>query len=194
MRKVLWLSVFCLWPAIVLADGNTSAYTHWDLEKTCTQVEDGDGYTYAGTWSCPGQGGIGMLVSVSDDRSYVGFGQVPAESCAYAKTFARFNTALSPVEWRLRNGKPFAAIQRWRVSTDDEGGSMTWLVVTALKGGEACPIHYVAGSYPEANAQARRAADGLVADFDCEGDVPTVDSRVGFEGIDLISCREIRDR
>jgi hypothetical protein len=194
MRKAFWLSVLCLWPAAALAEGNTSTYTRWDLEKTCTQVEEGDGYTYAGSWSCPGRGDIKMMVGVSDDRSFVGFGRKPAESCAYARTFSRFNDALSPVEWRLRNGKPFATIQRWRVSTDDEGGTMTWLVVTALKAGEACHVHYVAGSYPDANAQARRAADDLARDFDCEGDVPTVDSKVGFEGIDFISCREIRDR
>jgi len=194
MRKAFWLSVFCLWPAAALAEGNTSAYTKWDLETTCTQVEDGDGYTYAGSWSCPGRGDIKMVVSVSDDRSFVGFGRKPAETCAFARTFSRFNDALSPVEWRLRNGKPFATIQRWRVSTDDEGGTMTWLVVNALKGGEACHVHYVAGSYPDANAQARRAADDLAPDFDCEGDVPTVDSKVGFEGIDFSSCQEIRDR
>ncbi len=135
-----------------------------------------------------------MLAAVSDDRSFLGFGRKPAESCAYAKTFARFNTALSPVEWRLRNGKPFATIQRWRVSTDDEGGSVTWLVVTALKGGEACHVHSVAGSNPEANVQARRAADELVPDFDCESDVPTIDSRVGTEGIDVIACQQIADR
>ena len=194
MRKALWLSAFWLVPAAALADGNTSAYTKWDLEKTCRLAEQGDGYTYAGAWSCPGRGEIKMQVAVSDDRSFVGFGRKPAESCAYSKTFARFNTALSPVEWRLRNGKPFATIQRWRVSTDDEGGSMTWLVVTALKGGEACHAHYVAGSYPDANVQARRAADDLAPDFDCESDVPTVDSKVGTDGIDFISCQEISGR
>lgn len=199
MRKALWLCFFWLVPAAALADGNTSASTKRDLAKTCTQAEEGDGYTDAGSWSCPGLGNIKMLVAVSDDRSFLGFGRKPAESCAYAKTFARFNTALSPVEWRLRNGKPFATIQRWRVSTDDEGGSVTWLVVTALvvtalKGGEACHIHSVAGSNPEANVQARRAADELVPDFDCESDVPTVDSRVGSEGIGVIACQQIAGR
>lgn len=194
MRKAIWLSVFCLWPAAALAEDITSAYTRWDLETSCQQVENGDGYTFAGAWSCPGHGGLRMMVAVSDDRSFVGFGKRPAETCAYGRTFSRFNTALSPVEWRLKGGKPFAVIQRWRVSTDDEGGSMTWLVVTALEGDEACPVHYVAGSYPEANAQARRAADNLAEDFDCAMDVPTVDSTVGADGIDFISCEEMRAR
>jgi hypothetical protein len=192
MRSWRWLSFFCLYPVAALAGENTSAYSVFDLDKTCRKVEQGDEYVFAGTWSCPGYKGTEVLVSVSDDRSFVGFGPAPAETCSFAKTFARFNTALSPVEWRLRNGKAFAVIQRWRVTTDEEGGSATWLVISKLDGREACPVHYVAGSYPDANVQARRAADGLAQKgFDCEHHVPTVDSRVGVEGITFSSCREV---
>jgi hypothetical protein len=190
----VWLSVFCLWPAAALAADATSAYTAWDLDKTCTEVEKGDGYTFAGSWSCPGRGNNRMLVSVSDDRSFVGFGRDPASSCAYRKTFFGFNTALSPVEWRLKQGRPFATIQRWRVVTGEDGSTVTWLVVTALKRGEACHVHYVAGSYPNANEAARRAADGIAEDFDCARDMPTVDSTVGGPGVEFLSCEELKAR
>jgi hypothetical protein len=133
-----------------------------------------------------------MLVSISDDRSFVGFGRYPAKSCAYARTFFGLNTALSPVEWRLKRGRPIAAIQRWRVVTDEDGNTATWLVVTAIKGSEACPVHYVAGSYPNANDIARRAADDIADDFDCEFDVATVSSTVGGPGVEFVSCREMR--
>ena len=152
----------------------------------------GDGMVFAGSWKCAGFGGNDIVVSLDDERSYVGFGPRPTETCAFRKTFGRFNTALSPVEWRLKDGKPFAAIERWRVVKDEEGNTVTWLVVTALKGEEACPVHYVAGSYPEANAQARRAADALVAGFDCARDVPTFDSRVGTDGIAFVNCAEAK--
>jgi hypothetical protein len=192
MRKPGWLSVFCLWPVAALAQDTTSAYTAWDLEKTCIQVEKGDDMTFAGSWSCPGQGAVKMLVSISDDRSFVGFGRYPARSCAYAKTFFGLNTALSPVEWRLKRGRPIAAIQRWRVVTDENGNTATWLVVTAIKGSDACPVHYIAGSYPNANELARSYADDIAEDFDCEFDVPTVDSKVGPPGVEFVSCREMR--
>ncbi len=192
MRKALWLSSFCLWPAVALAGADTSAYTPFDLEKTCVQVEKGDDTVFAGTWKCKGLKGNDIAISVVDERSYVGLGPQPTGTCAFRRTFGRFNTALSPVEWRLRNGKPFAAIQRWRVVTDDDGNSATWLVITALKGREACHVHYIAGSYPNANEHAREAADVLVPDFDCEHDVATVDSTVGSPGVDVASCWELR--
>jgi hypothetical protein len=192
MRMALWLSSFCLWPLAALAGENTSVYTPFDLEKSCLRVAAGDGMTFAGSWKCAGFGGNDILVSVDDERSFVGFGPAPKETCAYAKTFSRFNEALSPVEWRLKGGKPVSAIQRWRVATDDVGNTMTWLVVTALRGKQACPYHYIAGSYPNANELARRYADDIEPDYDCARDTPTVDSNVGAEGIDFISCAEAK--
>jgi hypothetical protein len=190
MRFRLWLLIFCLLPAVAMAGEYSSVYTKFDLGNSCKVIEAGDEYVYAGTWKCPGLKSLDVVVASSDDRDYVGFGP-EAQTWSFRKTFNRFNTALSPIEWRLRNGKPIAAIERWRVTTDDEGGSVTWLVVTALKGDEACPVHYVAGSYPDANAQARRAADDLAEDFNCGTDAPTVDSKVGEPGITLASCQEL---
>ena len=96
-----------------------------------------------------------------------------------SKTFNPFNTALSPIEWRIANGVPFAAIERWSISDSEGNRAGTWLVVTALRDGQSCHVHYVAGSYPDANEQARRAADDLARGFDCENDVPTSDSKIG---------------
>jgi hypothetical protein len=192
MRKALWLSSFCLWPLAAFAGESTSVYTPFDLDKTCLRVERGDGMAFAGTWRCAGFRGNDIVVSLDDDRAHVGFGPRATETCAYRKTFSRFNEALSPVEWRLRNGKPVAVIQRWRVATDDEGHTATWLVISALRGSEACPYHYISGSYPDANALARRYADDIESDYDCEHDTPTVDSRVGADGIAFVSCAELR--
>lgn len=192
MRRARWLFFFCLVPQAVMAGGNTSVYTSFDLEKTCTRVEKGDDFVFAGTWKCKGYKGHDIAISVSDERTRLGFGPHAPGTCAYLRTFYRFNDALSPIEWRLKDGKPFAAIERWRVVTDDDGHSVTWLVITKLDGRQACSVHYVAGSYPNANEQARRAADELAPGFDCEHDVPTVDSKVGPPGMDMVSCRELR--
>ena len=192
MRMFRWLSFFCLCPLAAAAAENTSVYSGFDLEKTCVQVEKPDGYAFAGIWKCPGYGDKVVAISVSDERSFVGFGRYPAKTCAFAKTFSSFNTALSPIEWRLKRGRPLAAIQRWRVVTDDEGGTSTWLVITALKGKEACPFHYIAGSYPDANALApANTPDSIADDFDCADDVPTVDSRSACRRWNSSPCREL---
>ncbi len=190
MRNPIWLLIFCLWPLAAHAGEFSSLYSKFDLEKTCKVIEKGDEYTYAGTWKCPGVKGIDVVLASSDERDHVGFGRQAAETCAFRKTFNRFGTALSPIEWRIRDGKPFAAIERWRVVADDDGNTVTWLVVTALKGDEACPISYVAGSYPDANAVARNMADAEAQGFDCARDTPTVNSRIGAPGIALASCGE----
>jgi hypothetical protein len=188
---LFWLSAFCLWPAAALAAEYSSVYSTFDLETTCRLIEEGDEYTYAGTWSCHGYRDIDIIQASSDDRSYAAFGKGGAQHCAFKKTFSRFNTALSPVEWRLKNGVPIAAIERWRVTTDDEGGTVTWLVVNALRQNDSCHVHYVAGSYPDANEAARRAADELAEGFNCETDVPTVYSTVGEPGITMMPCGEL---
>jgi hypothetical protein len=190
MRIAPWLLIFSLWPWAAQAGGNTSSYSRFDLDH-CRQIEPGDEYVHAGTWACKGLKGLDIIVASADERDFVGFGRNGRETCAFKKTFTAFNTALSPVEWRLKNGHPIAAIQRWRVAADENGNTATWLVVNALGPEEACHVHYVSGSYPNANEQARRAADDLAEDFYCENDVPTVDSRVGPPPIDLNACRDV---
>ena len=152
MRRTAALFIF-LWGVMpAMAGEPSSAYTPFDLAK-CTQVAAPDEYVFEGSWSCPGYDGIDIFQSGADARSYVAFGKNPAEHCSAKKTFNPFNTALSPIEWRLVDGKPFAAIERWSIADDQGGQAGTWLVVTALRGEDSCPVHYVAGSYPDANAQ-----------------------------------------
>lgn len=189
MKRALVLSVFCLWPASAFAAEYSSVYTKFDLE-TCKVIEKGDEYVYAGTWACKGYKDIDVIQASSDDRTYAAFGKNGKDHCAFKKTFNGFNTALSPIEWRLKDGEPFAAIERWSVVADADGHSITWLVVNALRKDNSCHVHYVAGSYPNANEQARRAADDLAEDFNCETDAPTVDSKVGAPDINMAACKD----
>lgn len=187
MRWSSLLLAIWLWPAVAAADEADSVYTRFDLEKDCRLVEQDAEQTYA-IWSCPGYEGTEVIQAVSDDRSFVGFGPDGVQRCTFRRTFTPFNTALSPIEWRLRNGLPFAVIERWRVVTDDEGNSNTWLVVSALHDDDTCPVHYVAGSYPNANEEARRAADEIAAGFNCKTDRPGYSSTIGAPPIDLEPC------
>ena len=190
MRKFAALFALCLTAAPASAEEITSAYTKFDLQA-CKLIEKGDEYVYAGTWRCKGLDGIDIIQASSDDRSFAGFGHGGGNNCAFLKTFGPFNTALSPVEWRIRNGKAFAAIERWSVVKDDADNSVTWLVVNALRDNESCHVHYVSGSYPHANEVARHAADTLAVDFDCENDVPTFDSKIGPPPIEMSACKDM---
>jgi hypothetical protein len=190
MGKPVALFVFCFMASAALADDVTSAYTKFDL-KTCKLVEKGDEHVYAGTWRCQGLNGIDIIQSSADDRSFTAFGREAGNNCAFLKTFGPFNTALSPVEWRIRNGKAFSAIERWSVVSDENGNSVTWLVVNALHDNGSCHVHYVSGSYPKANEAARRAADTLASGFDCENGIPTFDSQTGPPPIELNACKDL---
>ena len=188
MRKRILLLLSFLYPAEVFGQGIESAYSYFDLEKTCREqahdIEEGS-FTL---WACPGYAGNIVLHAVDDDRSFVGFGNRARESCAFRTTFTAFNTALSPIEWRLKGGEPFAVIERWRVSTDDMGGSATWLVVSKFTPNEACPVHFVEGAFPKANEEARRATDMLVPGFDCSTGTPTVSTTADPPPIALKAC------
>ena len=190
MKRLAVLSVFCLWPVTASAVEYSSVYTNFDLD-TCQIIEKGDGTVYAGTWACKGHKGIDILQAIEDDRTFVAFGKQAKTHCAFHKTFFSFNTALSPVEWRLKDGVPFAAIERWSVVVDENGNSVTWLVISALKKNDSCHAHYVAGSYPNANEHVRRAADDLAGDFNCENDAPTVDSKTGPPPIEMLACKDM---
>jgi hypothetical protein len=191
MRMRLALSVIALWPATALAgDDFTSSYTKIDL-AACRQTQKPDDYIFEGAWRCTGIPGYDIFQAGADARSFAGFGATADNNCAYLKTFTAFNTALSPVEWRYHKGQPIAAIERWSVSRDGTAGSVTWLVVNALKNGTSCHIAYVAGSYPGANEAARQAADSRAETFDCENDVPAVESTIGSPPIELNACKDI---
>ncbi len=192
MRKVLALSVLCLSAAAASATDFTSSYTAFDLGK-CRQTGEPDGFVFEGSWRCKGITGYDILLGAADARGFAAFGAEASNNCAYLKTFSGFNSFNSPVEFRYADGKPIAAIQRWSVVANPETPekTITWLVVNKLHGNTSCQMHYVAGSYPKANEAARRAADDIAEKFNCENDVPTVDSNIGPPAIELNACKDL---
>jgi hypothetical protein len=108
---------------------------------------------------------------VEDDlRSVVAFGRDGRNHCAMHQTFSGFNSVGKRIEWRLKDGKPIAAILRWKVSYDSEDSTKTrdWLVVTKVEDRQSCHVGYVEGSYPDANAKARWLADTAAEVFSCK--------------------------
>ena len=166
-----------------------SVYTKFDLNK-CRQTQKPDDQVFEGSWACKGIAGYNVFVSAADARDMVSFGKSDANNCAGLKSFGSFNSAGNQIEWRIKDGKPIAAILRWTVSIDPEDSTKhaTWLVVSKLGHGTSCQMHYVAGAFPNANEAARQAADDKAGSFNCETDRPTFDSSLGPPNINLEAC------
>ena len=189
MKSLAAFSALMFLAAAAQAEPAKSTYTKIDLKK-CQQTQKPDGQVFEGSWTCKGLGGYDVFLSAADSRETVSFGKSDANNCAGLKTFGGFNSAGGTVEWRLKQGKPIAAILRWTVSIDPEDSSKhaTWLVVNKLEKGASCHMHYVAGSFPKANDAARKAADEKAEIFNCETGKPTFDSTIGAPNINLESC------
>jgi len=156
-----------------------SDYTKIDLDA-CTLVEapSQDGL-FGGTWSCRGYGGMPVVVSEGDLRMFVSFGENAAREPAATQTLGGFNTVNDTLEWRIRNGRPFATILRWFMDTPDGSGKVQVLVVTQLTPGATCHVAHINASANEnANILARQAADQLAGTSAC-GEGPEV---VGNKG------------
>jgi hypothetical protein len=161
-----------LWATGTAVAGNSSAYTDFDLAK-CTRVtpetsgEDGES---SGIFQCAGYKGVPVYFTEGDLRSFVAFGTGGDTHCAFHQTFSGFNSVGNKIEWRLRKGKPIAAILRWKVSYDPENAEKTkdWLVVSKLANGQSCQMGYVEGGYPKANEKARWLADTAAEVFSCD--------------------------
>ncbi|MET1415994.1 hypothetical protein ABVF61_27235 [Roseibium sp. HPY-6] len=146
----------------------TNAYTTINLER-CTQVESADEEgTFGGSWNCPGYGGFDVLVAEGDLRMFVSFGPDAGHEPAARQTLPRFNTINETLEWRLRDGVPFATILRWFPSLDDGRKTGSVLIVTQLKPGSICQIGRVdAQVNPGANQMSRDLADTMAGTYDC---------------------------
>ncbi|MCA0433308.1 MAG: hypothetical protein LCH46_08590 [Proteobacteria bacterium] len=165
---------------------NTSTYTTYDLDKCRVISEPAQDEEFAGTWGCAGyqnKPDYQIVFSEGDLRSLVSFGKDGKTHCAASETFGGFNSVNNTVEWRAKDGKPFAAIQRWRVSYDPDDSSKIreWLVVTRIEPGNSCHIGYVLGALPKANELARTLADSVAATTSCMAAERVV---LGFAGRD----------
>jgi len=144
-------------------DGFASAYTPLDLDD-CDVL---DRSIDEGNWvelRCAGYRGIPLFVSEGDLRFDVDAG-VANENF---QTVMAFNTLGDRVEWRLREGEPFATIIRYR-DVGTPGTTRTILAVDRIgrPGAPGCRVAQIAGDTPGANRRARQIADAEAAAFDC---------------------------
>jgi hypothetical protein len=168
-------AILFLIPASQALAANTSVYTKFDIAK-CPKLDvgnadEGDG----GSWLCSGYGNLKIYFAEGDLRQFVGIGKSPKKTCAAEQTFGGFNSINTTIEWRLKNGKPIAAIQRWTVSYDPEDSTKTktWLIVTRIEPSNSCRMAVVEGAFPNANVKAREIADQSAENFVCGASAQT---------------------
>jgi len=179
---------FALLPIALAAQAqeNFSAWSTFDVDKTCKRISAGRAEEDYGAWRCPGHAGIAVVVSAGDQRTYVSFGPNAEREPAAGETLPGFNDVdKGTIEWRLDTaGKPFAAIARWNFmrrpvenAHEEKLARGQMLVVTRLPPGPVCHVGYVdANLNPSANDLARKLADETARGFACGKDKPV---RVG---------------
>ena len=117
---------------------------------------------------CSGYRGTPLYVSRGDLRYDVDVGVRNNDF----ETPGGFNGLGETVEWRLRDGQPFAAIVRYEVEgpggTAAERRSDLAVIRVGREGAPGCLVGYApADAAPDQNTAARRLADQEAAGFDC---------------------------
>lgn len=143
--------------------GLASTYTTLDLDK-CQLVDEETEEGTGAEWRCAGFGEVPLIVEEGDGRFDVDAG---IRNDRF-ETIGAFNSLGDNVEWRLRDGKPFAVIFRYLDATPEAKGR-TVLAVEKVGAAAApgCRVAQVAGDVPDANQVARDLADSNAADFTC---------------------------
>lgn len=143
-------------------DPYSSDYTDFSLGdcRVTARAEEGVGVDYI----CPGRGDIALFAHDGDGRMDLNAG---VRNDRF-QSLGAFNSIGDSVEWRMKDGVPFAIIFRYR-DDSEQGGGRTVLAVerigTANQPG--CRVAQLAGSTHDANARARAIADSEASGFDC---------------------------
>ena len=174
--------------APVQADAITSVYTKLDFTNGCEPVErvdEGESVSLL----CRGYRDYPVHFAEGDLRQAVQFGFVDPARQRVWQSFAQWNRVSTTVEWRLRDGRPFAAILRWFIENTDDAGSadpdrVGQVLVVSRVGSrsdrQACVVGYVdALANRNANQLARDVADAEAADFICKADQTEFHGRRG---------------
>src|SRR3981081_483066 len=164
-------------PANAQTIGSTYTST---APKDCRVTSAGNGVDDSTIRVCPGKAGLKVLVSEDDLRETVSVGRnraAAASEPAAEAGFGPFNSTTPTAEWRGVDGKPFAIIQRWHIadsSDEDNNGrpiAKPMLAVTRLPPGPVCHVAFIdVQANTDANALARKAADGAARGFRCGKD------------------------
>ena len=194
------LTLFAASAGLVLqsnAETIGSSYTS-TAPKDCRVRSAGNGVDDSTIRVCPGKDGLVVVISEDDLRETVSVGRRrhgASQEPAAQTRFGPFNSTTNTIEWRARNGRPYAIIQRWHIADNadqDKDGrpiAKPMLAVTRLSPGQVCHVAYVdVQANPAANELARKAADEFARDFKCGKDKVMVAGASG-RAVELATMR-----
>lgn len=144
-------------------DGFSSTYAKFDIDA-CTiteqELEEGS-YT---EWKCPANRGVAIFAQDGDGRMDMDFG---AEDDAF-QTYGGFNNLGDTIEWRMKDGEPFAGIFRYSDATE-QGKGRTILAVETIGtvSRSGCRLAQITGDTVNANNRAREIADAAFGRTGC---------------------------
>ena len=143
--------------------GFASTYSELDLEaceQTSLETEEGT----SASWTCNGFGDIPLFVDEGDGRFDLDAGVHDSTF----ETIGAFNAINTTIEWRLKDGDPFAVIFRYNdVSMESKGRTVLAVEKIGRTDSPGCRVAQIAGETPDANQVARDLADQSVAEFIC---------------------------
>lgn len=151
--------------------GITSDYTKYDLDACdILSSESVEGESVEAL--CKGYGGVPLYVNVGDGRFDIDVGVT-----GRFDTISPFNELNDTIEWRLKDGKPFAVIARLKDVSMETGGASALMVETVGEAGKpGCRVAHVWNSRAKQNETAREIADETLADdFTCPNEPRRVD-------------------
>ena len=145
--------------------GYASAYTKFDLAACRVTGEDPEGASV--DYACPGYADVPLVVHLGDGRFDLDAGVDSDEFM----TIGAFNELGERLEWRTKDGAPFAVIFRYRdVAPQGEGRTVLAVETIGGPGAPGCRVAHIAGDTPDANRVAREIADTVAEGFRCGTD------------------------
>jgi hypothetical protein len=183
MASLPFALLFVLAVSASAAQAQESIFTDLDLDKSCKwdPVDEAEAGLGGCAW-CSGLPDVPVRFCEGDLRQSVEYGPVPEKSGHWA-SFGQFNHMLPKIEWRVKNGAPYAAIQRRFLENENpatgtpdkahEGQVLVISTVATKENPVSCVVAYVdARANKNANELAHKAADELAAGFRCGTDEP----------------------
>lgn len=179
--------------AVTLSPGSAQDATHGIVTtielKGCQPVIQAAG---GKSWRCPGLPGYPVLISETDDRTFLTVGTAPEKRRASTQTLRAPNTLFpaakrATIEWRVPQvaqatdkpapAVPYATIVRYFTARNAARGQV--LIVSKVTLTETCQVALIdAEANADALALARRIADTNASSFDCSKP-PTIAGSTG---------------
>ena len=159
MKKLILLVSVCLVFAGAVTAQNKSVYTSTNT-KSCRTIESNPNEAGWYRGRCKGVGGYTLELTEGDLRQdlIVITPTKKEHDLQLTSYYPRFSAVGEKVEWRVKKGVPVALIARYNVSKDDEGGNISYLMISKIGKKESCVVDVIEPGAKQ-NERARASAD-----------------------------------